>query len=281
METTFYLDPSDPSLDHHRPGGVPLLGTAIGIDTMLTAVLKHQSPADCVTIEGISVLDPVVIREGKPQRIVVVFDPSSGIDDRRCFRTRLISPGGETTGIQHFTADFVLYSQDVANLRRRELPFFPNAPMVNCEDVYKVYFHGPAFQVIASAQIVDKKAIAQSTLQNAHARIPSVARLVEFGLQTSGLLELASTGRMMIPNRIDRISLSARSDVNCVNAAYAIAQNGTSMDGHPAIDIEIIDVAGNVVIEIEGYQTLELSFDHDRTASKILRALLTGIETPL
>ena len=78
--------------------------------------------------------------------------------------------------------------------------------------VYRVYFHGPAYQVLDRAYRHNGELVGRfaDDLPPDHEPLsePTEAapRLVELCFQTAGVLELGTAGRMALPTHVDRVS---------------------------------------------------------------------------
>ena len=78
------------------------------------------------------------------------------------------------------------------------------------DDVYRLYFHGPAYQVVAEGWQDDGAAVAGSPTDlppnHEPADLPTVLapRLVELCFQTAGLWEAGRTGRLALPAHVER-----------------------------------------------------------------------------
>ncbi len=108
-------------------------------------------------------------------------------------------------------------------------------------------------------------------------------RLIEFALQCAGLLELAESGRMMIPDAIARIERFLPLDVDHV-PLWARAARSTAAEratdvaaiAAAAIDIEVVDELDRLVLRVERYRTLPLPFPMNAGAATRLRRRLVG-----
>ena len=117
-------------------------------------------------------------------------------------------------------------------------------PKVASPDVYGLFFHGPAFQVVHSAALNDGEmwceiapTVASFWERGARGE-PVAAQQIELCLLTAGLLEVATTERMMIPKRISCID---RGTGNPSAARIARARRS----GEHSFDIELWDDAQN------------------------------------
>ena len=211
IDVAIDLDASEPFLDDHRPGGDPLLGTAMGVELMSRAAHRMATGATDRqrTTEHVGVFEPLILRSKSATvhvRAVRLGDdahaPIHCVVESRC-------RGG--LPVPHFEASFVHAEPCIADTRLPAGVQLGAQPAVNDADVYSLFFHGPAFRVIHSASSVgdgmlcewrqDLPAWARGPVDPATAD----PRWVELCLQTAGLLEIATTQRMLIPHRIGSI----------------------------------------------------------------------------
>ena len=133
------------------------------------------------------------------------------------------------------------------------------------DDVYRLYFHGPAYQVVAEGWQDDGAAVARfaTDLPPNHepADLPTVLgpRLVELCFQTAGLWEAGRTGRLALPAHVGSVVLvgAAPTDVNGTVVAVARAVTGEA-DEQARFDCAVLDDEGRVILRIEDYRTVAL-----------------------
>jgi hypothetical protein len=129
---------------------------------------------------------------------------------------------------------------------------------VAASDVYALYFHGPAYQVISSAWRHDGGDVARlaDRLPANHdpAELPTVLppRLVELCFQAAGLCEAAWYGRLALPQHVDRVQVLGE-EGHANGPLYAVTAEN---DGH--FDCAVLDVQGEVVVRVDGYRTTPL-----------------------
>ena len=252
METTEELDPTQPFLDHHRAGGLPLFGTSMGIATLTRAVGPGPT-----AIGSIGVHDPYILEGDGPHRIRIILEP-----------------GPEGTAARLIRADPRLPPMLMFDaLFRTDPPATPhvNGPAVSAvggitaAEVYAVFFPGPAFQVIAAARMDGAALI--SRLSDAPPLVPLQARLIEFAMQSAGLLELATSGRRMIPHRLGRIAPVIAETAELTHPIHARACY--AVDGEKA-DITLTDATGATVMTLTGYETVPLPFPADPAIAAVM-----------
>jgi hypothetical protein len=129
-------------------------------------------------------------------------------------------------------------------------------PPVGSEDVYRIYFHGPAYRVLAGAARNGTAILGRlaSPLPPDHTagEVVTPARLVELAFQTAGVWEIGTTGRMGLPEHVDRLVVLGAPDPG--TAVFAVVE---PREGG-AFDARIMDEAGRVYVTLDGYRTSPL-----------------------
>ena len=149
-------------------------------------------------------------------------------------------------------------------------------------DVYRCFFHGPAFQVIGRCALVDDQMwseMSAAVMPLWSADTPdsqSDAHAIELGLQTAGLLELAMDRRMMIPKRIGRI---AHGPGRLGPGSRAMARRASVSVATSSFTIDVVDSSGSPILVIHDYETQPLPFASDAHAVHTLAALLSTSPT--
>ena len=148
---------------------------------------------------------------------------------------------------------------------------------VGHDSVYRVYFHGPAYQVLDRAWRDNGHAIGRlaGDLPADHeppgSPIDFVPRLIELCFQTAGVWELGTAGRMALPTRVDARRALRRS-----------RSSGCALGGrHPACRRGRRGRRGRRrerqrARALEGYRTVELPGGVDADALAPIRAAMGG-----
>jgi hypothetical protein len=268
------LDAKEPYLDDHRPGGDPLFSTVMAIEAAVSGARHCVSSAAPASVTGVNVYKPYILTAKHRHAIdlhVVRTD-----DVAPAFRCSLSSTQGGGT-VPHLDAT-VRFATTTAPTVTRPLPEV--GPVVDGAQVYQLFFHGPSFQVIGAARYHDGTMLCRlnRNLPTAHRAAGTVSqmapRLIEFALQSAGLLEIATTGRMKIPHAIGSIERHLPIDVDSPGTLFARASYGSSDELH--IDVEILDTSGRVALSVEEYRTVVLPFDVSAHGVTALRAQLRG-----
>ena len=258
----------------HRPGGLPLLGTVAQLECLAQRGCEMMGGAKLVSLRNISIEAPFIITDGKPADILV----SIVADADKTTLTCALTSHSERHPVTHLRATLT-YAPDWKVADHVVLKRAPPRT-VSSQQVYGCYFHGPAFQVIRTAARQGAALCAESVTalpgwSDKLNRSGPALRLIEFGLQTAGLLHLATDGVMLIPKTIARIDRFAAADLGDGTAYVACA--GLSRSG-TGVDIAIATSAGAPMVSISGYHCEPLPFAHDSAAVRSLAALLNATQ---
>ena len=256
-------DPAEPYLNDHRPGGKPLLGTVGQLDAVAQGLCALMAGKTLIKIIDVEVAAPLIFETDAAQRLIISAELVS--DDR--LKVVSYSQTGATklvhlTGLFEFGAGFTIGPKS-------EIPTF-NAASAGQPDIYACLFHGAAFQVVAHAERRGDRMISQSASSlPAWAKRSTAStikpRLIEFGLQTAGLFQLALDETMMIPKRIGTIERFADADL-ADEPLYAAA----TVNDAGGMDMQISDGDGTVLLQVRGYVCERLPFRHDNAAATAL-----------
>jgi hypothetical protein len=278
------LDTGQTYLDHHRPGGDPLLGTVMGIEAMARAARFLDSKDYLFCISDVQIGTPYILNceELQPRRIRInaSFDHIDG--DETSILCEVLSEGRDDVSERHFTGVFRMSRIPYVKIDRIKSHFTSGIPGVTAADIYGLFFHGTWYRVIAEAGMQDDAVVAryaagceELTGSNCYAAAP---RVIEFCLQTAGLFELAETGRMMIPHTIRRIEQWSGINEAETSGLTAIARRSKKVDGLScdpgSIDIIAVDAEGHPCMRVTGYDTHPLPFPADEVCIARLQKLL-------
>ncbi|MFN2107134.1 MAG: SDR family NAD(P)-dependent oxidoreductase [Candidatus Promineifilaceae bacterium] len=159
----------------------------------------------------------------------------------------------------HFRAGVLLASQISA---MPDVEFTPpeNAEMpTTAEQIYKIFFHGPAYQVIERAGVSGSRAVSRMADQlptdrePAGARMLMAPRLVELCFQSAAQWSVETKEAMAFPIGVE--SLSVYLQENDTGAARLFALVNTEDDGE-TFDARVVDENGRVYVDLRGYRTV-------------------------
>lgn len=264
-QATITLDVGHPGLDHHRPGGRPLLGTVLGLGALASVARGLTTGRRIAAVTSIGVHEPWIHSEGRSLRLDARVERRDQAQD--LVHASLFSGAETDAQALHLRADFRLVTGEPATLMPLSQPLAPPMPGISAGEIYRVFFHGPAFQVVAQAGRRSEAMVSRLAVNVHTAAIPPMARLLEFALQTAGLLELSASGRMMIPHAIAAVEHAAPADEGA--DPEIVGRALFDADG-ASISIEVATARGLRLMTVRGYRTVALPFASDTTAAATL-----------
>jgi hypothetical protein len=275
------LDPkAQPFLHDHQIDGTPVLPGVMGIEAFAEAALCLLPSWHVEAVEDVNFLAPFKFYRNEPRTVTIetTIHPHQNalLADCRLIGHRDL-PGQKGPQVtEHFTGRVRLAKQagKAGNLLA---PGRPPGNIVEAADIYRLYFHGPAYQVMERAWWDGKRIVGlmSERLGDSHhpANLPTLMapRLIELCFQTAGVWELGTQGRMGLPQHIDRVSLLRAPDL-AEGRLYAVV---TPDPGQGTFHAEVVDSAGNQYVDLRGYRTVTLSNVAEAEALKPLQAAMS------
>jgi acyl transferase domain-containing protein/NAD(P)-dependent dehydrogenase (short-subunit alcohol dehydrogenase family) len=276
IETT--LDPKEqPFLDDHRIDGTPVLPGVMGIEAFAEAALRLFPERYVAAVEGVQFLAPFKFYRDEPRtvRVSATFraDGADLVADCRLEGRRELPNGLEVT--THFTARVRLASA-TPEAETVDVPPAPEGATVEKADIYRIYFHGPTYQVLERAWTDGETivgALADDLPPNhvpAELPLVSAPRLLELCFQTAGVHEIGTTGRMGLPLHVAEVRTLRAPETAAGRRLLALVR--PTDDG--GYDATVADEAGNVYLQLTGYRTVELPGALDAEALQPLQAAM-------
>jgi hypothetical protein len=170
-------------------------------------------------------------------------------------------PGQAPQATTHFTARVRLSAQP-CEPRHEPAPRRPGATAVRPEDIYRVYFHGPAYRVLDGAWRENGEAVGllADELPADHApaerALVMAPRLIELCFQTAGVLEMGTRGVMGLPLHVSKIEVLRSPEQARGERLFAVVRPVAG--GGPGFDARVVDEHGNVYVDVAGYTTIQL-----------------------
>jgi acyl transferase domain-containing protein/NADP-dependent 3-hydroxy acid dehydrogenase YdfG len=256
VETT--LDPATtPFLHDHRIDGTPVLPGVMGIEAFAEAARLLVPGRHVVAVENVDFRAPVKFYRDEPRtlRVTALLRPAGTemVAECRLSAERTL-PGGEVQRTVHFTGSVRLAAQPYEP-GHDDGEVGPRSPELTPDEVYRLYFHGPAYRVVGSAWRQGDGAAARfADALPDQAGEPTVTgpRLVELCFQTAGLWEAGREGRLALPAHVDAVRLGAEPAERPGLLATA------RPDGRGGFDCVVRDEDGAVVLRVGGYRTVPM-----------------------
>ena len=277
------LDPArQPFLDHHRIEGVPVLPGVMGLEAFAEAARVLFPEQTVVGFEDVEFLAPFKLYRDEPREFEIQALPleddggaqvSCALVGRRTLRGR-----DEPQETLHFRAR-VRLAEAAPKAERAEAPGDAPERALAPEELYRVYFHGPAYQVVERAWREGETVVGRFHEELPPGHVPedralvTAPRLVELCFQTAGAGEIAATGRMGLPSRIARVRLFGADE----SGRLAACVRSERPEG--PYDARVVDARGKVRVALEGYETASLPQELPASLRQPLRIGL-GMEDP-
>jgi len=261
IETT--LDPAiQPFLHDHRIEGKPVLPGVMGIEAFAETALCMLPGWHVAAIEEVNFLAPFKFYRSEPRTVTIeaVFRPQgeSVVAECRLNGRRSLPNQTEPQVTTHFTARVRLTKERPETVAAPALGHLDGA-LVEAADIYRVFFHGPAYQVLERAWL-NESPDERRTVGQFSNRLPvnhyppesplaMAPRLIELCFQAAALREVAGQGRIGLPLHVGQVCLWRAPDL-AEGPLYAVI----TPDHDDSFDAEVVDTAGNRYVQLRGYK---------------------------
>jgi NAD(P)-dependent dehydrogenase (short-subunit alcohol dehydrogenase family) len=260
------LDPAaQPFLHDHRIDGTPVLPGVMGIEAFAALAGLAVPGLRVADVEQVDFIAPLKFYRDEPRTITVTAvirpDGADLVADCTLSASRMLAGEQAPRVTTHFTGQVRLTSaavEDTVEQERAEAPGAHEAPAVTAGDIYHVFFHGPAYQVVGEAWHRGADAVARLAGHMPAGNTPETGptatepRLAEACFQTAGLWEIGHAGHLALPAHADLVSMAHQP----VPEAELFAVAHPAADG--SFDCEVLDGDGDVILRVNGYRTVGL-----------------------
>jgi acyl transferase domain-containing protein/NAD(P)-dependent dehydrogenase (short-subunit alcohol dehydrogenase family) len=275
------LDPTiQPFLHDHQIDGTPVLPGVMGIEAFAEAAQWMLPGWHVDAVEEVNFLAPFKFYRNEPRTATIhaVIRPQGDarVADCRLVGHRQLPNQTEPQATTHFAAR-VRLTKRPPEVVAGSVPGAPTGSIVEAADVYRLYFHGPAYQVLGRAwrdgnQIVGLMAQGLPSHHHPSERSMLMApRLIELCFQTAGLWEMGVQGRLGLPQHVHRACL-LRAPELAEGRLYAVV---TPDPDQGSFDAEVLDAKGNRYVHLSGYRTVALPNGLDAEHLKPLQAAMS------
>jgi hypothetical protein len=280
VETT--LEPREqPFLRDHCIDDTPVLPGVMGIEAFAEAALLLLPEWHVSAVEQVRFLSPFKLYRNEPRSVSVeamlLADGEDLVAHCRLIGRRRLPGRDEPAATTHFTGR-VRLSRDPVELAPAEPPPADGEATLSSDPVYRIFFHGPAYQVLDCAWAVAGALVGRmkTTLGPNHhpEEAPTVfdPRQIELCFQTAGLWVAGQKGRLGLPMTVRRVRIGTR-QVSSEGPLMAVVR---PRDG--AFDARVVDQSGSVLLSVEGYRTVELPRPLSQEDLEPLRAAVETAE---
>lgn len=277
VETT--LDPKiQPFLFDHQIDGTPVLPGVMGVEAFAETALCMLPGWHVAAVEDVNFLAPFKFYRNEPRTLSIraVFHPENDqvIADCELLGSRTLANQVQPQVTVHFQGRVRLTSKQLDNVQSVPPPGAPAEQLMGSSDVYRIYFHGPAYQVLQQAWRDGDRLVGRMKADLPANHVPSEKptslepRLIELCFQTAGLWELVTLGKLGLPQKMEAVTSLRKPGPGRV--LYSVV---TPKNDRKAFDAEVVDTEGNRYLQLRGYSTVTLSKSTDTEPLKALHAV--------
>ncbi len=257
------LDPKvEPFLYDHAIDGIPVLPGVMGLETFAEAAWLLAPQCRVSSLENVRFMAPMKYYRHEPRSVIVRAKPALSADGRIRVAMSLSSVqvivGRDPEEKLHFAGTVVLEQGAVEGVQTNVDGSGPVGG-IGFDDIYRVYFHGPAYRVLemvnrlSSGQIVGTmRTPLPADTTNPQSTTMVGPRMIELGFQTAGVWEIGQTGQMGLPSVVDKVTVLEPA----INGQTILAELSPKLTQDAlSFDIKLRDASGKVYLMVEGYRT--------------------------
>jgi acyl transferase domain-containing protein/NAD(P)-dependent dehydrogenase (short-subunit alcohol dehydrogenase family)/acyl carrier protein len=274
------LDPTvQPFLHDHRIDGTPVLPGVMSVEAFAEAAQSIVPGWHIDRIENVDFVAPFKFYRDEPRSVIIEVRFRLE-DDRLVANCQLL---GHRLVANQVEPQITLHSNATVRLTKAEHheadaapPDPPDGIPIESSNIYRVFFHGPAYQVVDRAWIDSHHTVGRFATDLPPNHLPTelrltfAPRLVELCFQTAGLRELATHNRLGLPTHIDEVHLFGDPD-HAEGPLFAFVTLTADADRFNA---EVLDSAGRRYLALRGYRTVSLADPVDTEPLKALHAVV-------
>ncbi|MDR3531905.1 MAG: SDR family NAD(P)-dependent oxidoreductase, partial [Rhodopila sp.] len=256
------LDPVvQPFLSDHRIDGTPVLPGVMGIEGFAEAALSLMPGWEVAEVNDVEFLGPFKFYRSEPRTVTIAerFHPEDGglVADCRLTGQRILANQVEPRVETHFTGR-VRLAKDRPAMQNGAARDVSRASVIEAKDIYRVYFHGPAYQVLKRAWWDENGAVGEMAAGLTSNHYPSdqplaiAPRLIELCFQTAGIWEMGVQHLMGLPRHVDRLLLYRAPEATAGSLFSVVTFNAVA----GSFDADVVDGAGTKYLHVSGYRTV-------------------------
>lgn len=286
LKAVVALDPSHPLLNHHRIDRAAVLPGVGGMEIMRSAVRVVEPDAGPLSFEHVRFLSPVKIFKDEPVEVEVEL--ARTVDNARPearytarISSWLLDREGRKVGQPRLHHEgCIVVGAEEPPIEQDSEPWRSRV-WIAAEDVYQVFFHGPAFRFLDHVLVDGNGAGARfrfvDTAERPAMFADTVPALVEAVFQAAAAFGVESRGVMPLPTAVgsvvvhDADAVPATGELFLVEEGFVEAADGRKM---LVFDCVARDGEGRAILSISRVEMVELdrsSGFHGRIFEEILQ----------
>jgi malonyl CoA-acyl carrier protein transacylase len=262
------LDPNAQAfLYDHQFGGTPLLPAVMGTEAFAEVASVLCPGFEVVAVESAEFLAPFKFHRMQPGTLHLAAAGRPAADGEvrvSLVLTSVVQPKPELPPQERVHFRGIARMARVA-VEKPEIAFAPPDHAtwsVGRDAIYRIYFHGPAYQVLEGVRLDDGRAVGLMVHglppngDPAHAASLMAPRLIELCFQTAGILEVSKDQRLGLPTAYEEVWVYRQAEEADGERLYAMVDRRS---GEPvAYDARVVDSRGRVYVDLRGYRTVAL-----------------------
>ncbi len=282
------LDPTqEPFLYDHAINGTPVLPGVMGIEgfsvaaTHIASVIGSAGQGYHITcLEDIQFHSAFKFFRDEPRRVTWLaqaYRQGENLIAHVTLESTQLHPVRPAERVLHFSGRVHLEPNTMEQVQLAVLPpVWRDDYTVGSEQIYRLYFHGPSFQVLDGVQrdgdlILGRLADQLIPITAKDQRMLSAPLLIELCLQTAGVWDIGRRGVLSLPGSIAQVRIyNPRPNGHRLYAQVTPASCGERC----CYDARVLDDAGNVYIELTNYCTTDTTYGLDAEMMQPLRTLV-------
>jgi NAD(P)-dependent dehydrogenase (short-subunit alcohol dehydrogenase family) len=280
------LDPRlEPFLNDHRLNGISLMPGVMGIEGFLeiarlvAAMSLEKKPFTATRLEEIQFLAPVKFYRDQPRRLTWmarVGPEGDGMAAHISLESDLELRSRPKEHLLHFSGKVILDppgkgAQPVTGAP----PEWDETRLLKKEEIYQLFSHGPAFQVLdgvcrSKEGLVGRLQLERPPLSADFTFPVNEPSLVELCMQTAGVWQVGKIATLGLPLAIQGLRFYPW-EAN-PGLLFAQVRPATREDGQMAFDAAVVDEQGRLYLQMNGFRMASLPYTAD---AELLRPLQT------
>ncbi len=285
------MDPEHLSfLQDHALNGIPVLPGVVGIEGFSIAA-KHIASVlasgsrdfEIDHLEDIQFLVPLKFYGNKPRTFywhAIARRTAGELSVEVSLESDLKRHSGQVEHVLHFQGRVYLTQSQPVKGVVAAAPKWTKKPALHADEIYRLFFHGPTFQVLDAAQPshntllgkFNKKLISKEEPNDA---LPAIPMLIELCFQTAALWEAGKTGTLALPKSIGSLKTYPQ-PINGVAIFAEVTPN--EREDRITFDARVVDEKGNIFLELSDYQTSPLPYPAEEEIIAPLQAILNKVD---
>ena len=271
IETT--LDPTQqPFLRDHQIDSTPVMPGVMGIEAFAEVATALLPDWHIEAVEDVNFLAALKFYHNEPRKFSIAArlwgEEENVVAECRLVSTRQLPGQAEPKETTHFTARVRLTKRPTES-RTAAVPK-ETGQVLHSGDIYRIYFHGPAYQVLEAAWMSDAQMIGRMAKHLPGNHVPEnlimrmEPRVIELCFQTASLWLMSEKGIMGLPHHVDEVRLlrGPRAD----NLLYAVVNRR----GEDSFDVDVVESSGAVCLQVKGYKTVAVPATADLAPLRVL-----------